>query len=117
MSDVDMLDIFCSKNPFGSVYFSPPPSLPPIGHRKQTHSRTARNQQGSEEEGEGVCVCVCVRVCACVRGEVVGLVFKVGGVLVASGRKGTLRFFGNCQMCAANYVKMGAGRWAERETS
>lgn len=40
--------------------------------------------------------------------EVVGVVFKVGGVLVKSRSKGTLRFWEQsaCQMCAVNYVKI-----------
>lgn len=40
--------------------------------------------------------------------EVVGVVFKVGGVLVVSRRKGTVRFLEQsvCQMCAVNYVKI-----------
>lgn len=49
----------------------------------------------------------------------VDVVFKVGGVLVVSRRKGPLRFWeqSTCQICAVNYVKIGAGRWTERETS
>lgn len=49
----------------------------------------------------------------------VAVVFNVDGVVVVSWRKGTLWFWEQsaCQVCAVNYVKIGAGRWTERETS
>lgn len=45
---------------------------------------------------------------ACVCWEVVGVALKVGGVLVKSRSKGTLRIGEQsaCQMCAVNYVKI-----------
>lgn len=44
---------FLQQNSFGSVYFSPPPSLPPIGHCKQTLK--ASRGKGS--------MCKCMHVC------------------------------------------------------
>lgn len=46
--------------------------------------------------------------------------FKVDGVVVVSWRTGTLWFWEQsaCQVCAVNYVKIGAGYMdRERETS
>lgn len=53
------------------------------------------------------------------RWGMVAAVFKVAGVLIVSRGKRTPRFWEQaaCQICAVNYVKMGAGRWTGRETS
>lgn len=67
---------FLQQNPFGSVYFSPPPSLPPIGHCKQTHSHSS-NQQGLEEEEGRVFMCVGRWWVLCSR--LVGCLLWVGG--------------------------------------
>lgn len=47
-------------------------------------------------------------MCVCVWWGMVGVMFKVGGVLVVSRIKGTLRFWEQsvCQMCAVKYVKI-----------